>query len=162
MEYIEQARDFELRLDVGSVDLQRFAGHTDRAASAGIAITTLAEELRRDPACLPGVFQAYCVLDVSAPREDPELPKPEPGTLGEFTTRLVEGRRALPDALFLAKFGELYVGLCMLMRSEGDPSLLYQELTGVLPAFQGLGIATALKLRTVDYAQRRGARRFAP
>ncbi len=43
-------------------------------------------------------------------------------------------------------------------RSHGDPSLLHQELTGVIAPFQGHKVATALKLRTVEYARQHGYR----
>ncbi len=158
--FAEFARDFESRLDVAGVDLNRFAGHTDRVAHLGITLTTLAEELQRTPQCLGAVYQAYCALDVGAPRDTPELPRPDPGTVDEFVARLVDHPRALPDAFFLAKLGDFYVGLSMLMSREGDPSLLRQELTGVLPPYRGLGIATALKLRTIEYAKRRGYQRI--
>ncbi|MGH2406222.1 MAG: GNAT family N-acetyltransferase [bacterium] len=156
----EYARDFESRLQVVAVDLERFRDHADRPAALGISITTLADEMARDPHCLGAVYQAHCALDVGAPRDEPELPTPDPATLDEFVSRIVHHPRALPDAFFLAKMGDFYIGLSMMMRSDGDPSLLRQELTGVLPAYQGLGIATALKLRTIDYAQQRGYQRI--
>lgn len=154
--FAEHTRDFESRLDVGSVDLGRFGDYAERVAQRGISITTLADELRRDPQCLPAVYQAHSVLDIGAPREDPELPTPP--THEEFLTQEVHHPRVLLDAFFLAKFEDLYIGESALKRSDGDPSLLHQQLTGVLPTYRGLGIATALKLRTIDYAQRGGYR----
>lgn len=158
--FAEYARDYESRLDVSAVDPGRFGGYADRAAALGVTITTLADEMARDPHCLGAVYQAHCALDVGAPRDDPELPSPDQTTLDEFVAKLVQHPRALPDAFFLAKLGDFYVGLSMLMRSDGDPSLLRQELTGVLEPYRGRGIATALKLRTIAYAQRGGYRRI--
>ena len=152
----EYARDFESRLDVSGVALDRFSGYAQRVAALGVAITTLAEEMMRDPHCLGAVYQAHCALDVGAPRDEPDLPAPEPATLDEFVTRIVQSPRALPDAFFLAKLRDFYIGLSMMMRSDGDPSLLRQELTGVLAPYRGLGIAMALKVRTIDYAQTHG------
>ncbi|MGH2374885.1 MAG: GNAT family N-acetyltransferase [bacterium] len=158
--FAEFARDFESRLDVAGVDFTRFAGYSDRVAQLGITITTLAEELQKNPQCLGAVYQAYCALDVGAPRDTPELPRPDPSTVDEFVTKLVHHPRALPDAFFLAKLGDFYIGLSMLMSREGDPALLRQELTGVLAPYRGLGIAMALKVRTIDYAQTRGYSRI--
>lgn len=152
--FVEHARSFESRLPVAQCELARFAAYAERPAQCGVLLTTLAEELRRDPDCQPVVYQLHCTLDVDTPRDDPEPPTPP-----SYETFLATGVRsplALPDAYFLAKVGEMYVGESILKRSASDPTWLHQELTGVVSAFRGLGIATALKLKTVDYAQRRG------
>ncbi len=60
----EHNRTFESRLPVAGVELTRFAGGEARAREAGMTITTLADELARDPTCLPGVYQAHCALEV--------------------------------------------------------------------------------------------------
>lgn len=158
--FAEFAREFESRLDVANVDISRFAGYAERVAHLGITLTTLAEELQRDPRRLSAVYQAYCVLDASAPRESPDLARPDHWTLDDFVTRLVHHPRALPDAFFLAKLGDFYIGLSMLKSREGDPSVLQQDLTGVVAPYQGMGIATVLKLRTIEYARRGGYRRI--
>ncbi|HET8680038.1 MAG TPA: GNAT family N-acetyltransferase, partial [bacterium] len=152
----EYARDFEMQLDVSGVALDQFSGYAQRVAAVGVTITTLAEEMIRDPHCLGAVYQAHSALDVGAPRDEPDLPSPEPATLDEFVTRLVHSPRALPDAFFLARLRDFYIGLSMMMRSDGDPALLRQELTGVLAPYRGLGIAMALKVRTIEYAQAQG------
>lgn len=152
----EHGRTFESWLDVGGVDLGRSAGYAERAAQAGAAITTLADELRRDPDCLPAVYQAHAALDIGAPRDDPDLPTPP--TFERFVADEMRHPRALLDAYFLAKVGDLYVGESMLRRSDADPGLLWQQLTAVLPEYRGHGIATALKVRTVDYARGHGYR----
>jgi len=152
----ERGRTVEWRLPVASVDPQRFAGYAARARQAGVEITTLAEELRRNPACLPAVYQAHCALDISAPREDPDLPTPV--TYDDFLRDGVRHPQALLDGYFLGKMGDVYVGESALKRGDADPGVLWQQLTAVLPAYRGHGIATALKLRTIDYAQRHGYR----
>lgn len=156
----EYARDFELRLDAPGVALDQFSGYAQRVAAAGVTITTLAEEIIRDPHCLGAVYQAHSALDVGAPRDEPDLPSPEPATLDEFVCRLVQSPQALPDAFFLAKLRDFYIGLSMIMRSDGAPALLRQELTGVLAPYRGLGIAMALKVRTIEYAQAHGYSRI--
>ncbi|MDQ7843808.1 MAG: GNAT family N-acetyltransferase [Armatimonadota bacterium] len=152
----EYARVFESRLAVTAVDLAPFAASTRRVAEAGVTITTLKDELRRDPQCLGAVYQAHGTLDLGAPREDPDLPTPP--SFERFVDDEVRHPQALLDAFFLVKKGDLYVGESALKRSESDPGVLWQQLTAVLPEYRGLGIATALKLRTVEYAQVMGYR----
>ncbi|HXF82911.1 MAG TPA: GNAT family N-acetyltransferase, partial [bacterium] len=154
--FAEYARTFESRLIVAGVDLAPFAGAARRAEAAGVTITTLKDELRRDPHCLRAVYQLHATLDISAPRDDPDLPRPQP--YARFLEQEVHHPRSLADAYFLAKLEDLYVGESHLKRSEADPGVLWQQLTGVLHDYRGLGIATALKVRTVEYAQVMGYR----
>lgn len=152
--FVEHARAFESRLQVDSCRLEAFAGYAQRVADLGIVLTTLQAELGRDPTCPPAVYEMHCLLDIGAPRDDPGLPTPP--TYEDFLTHGVRSPRALHDAFFLAKFGDLYIGESALKRSDADPKLLHQELTGVVPECRGLGIATALKLKTVEYARQHG------
>lgn len=152
--FIEHARSFESRLDVATVDLNNFAGYVQRAAKLGVTFTTLADELKQNPDCLRAVYQVHCTLDIGSPRDDPELPTPP--TFEEFMKHSVRSPRALPDAYFLAKFREMYVGETVLKKSDADPTFLHQELTGVLSDLRGLGVATALKVQGIEYARRHG------
>ncbi len=154
----EYGRTFESHLAVGAVDLAPFVVYRAQAAEAGVSITTLAAELDRDPGCLPAVYQAHCALDVSAPRNDPDLPTAP--TYERFLAREVQDPFALLDGFFLAKAGDFYVGESALKRSDADPAVLWQQLTAVVPEYRGHGIATALKFHTIEYAQARGYRQI--
>lgn len=154
--FVEQVREFESRLEVAGVSLDRFRDYQERAARLGVSITTLQQELRRDANCLEAVYQTHCILDTDIPRDDPEPPTPP--SLEEFLAQEVRHPRVLLDAFFLAKRGDLYVGESVLKRSDGDPGLLRQQLTAVLPAYRGQGVALALKAATIAYAQERGYR----
>ncbi|HEV8353260.1 MAG TPA: GNAT family N-acetyltransferase [bacterium] len=152
----EYARSFESRLDVAQMDLPAFADYARSASELGITITTLSDELRQHPDCLPAVYEMHCILDMGAPRDDPGLPTPP--TYADYRRGSIDSPMTLLDGYFLAKFGEVYVGESVLKRSDADPTWLHQELTGVIPECRGRGIATALKLRTVEYAQTHGHR----
>ncbi len=154
--FTEHARSFESRLQVAQCDLSRFTAYAERAARHGVVVTTLDAELRRQPDRLSAIYQLHCSLDVDAPRDDPALPTPP--SWDTFLATTVRGPLVLPDAYFLAKIGEMYVGESMLKRGTADPGWLHQDLTGVITAFRGLGLATAMKLRTVEYAQHHGYR----
>jgi GNAT superfamily N-acetyltransferase len=45
-----------------------------------------------------------------------------------------------------------------LWRSRGEPEKLYQGVTGVLREYRRRGIATALKVKTIEYARNHGYR----
>jgi L-amino acid N-acyltransferase YncA len=152
----EVQRGWESRLDVVAFDFARFAGAEERAASQGITLTTLAAERARDP---------------EAPRQVHEMMQTiggdVPGT-GEFTpiaydhwlSHDVETPKAIPEAFFLAKDGDRYVGVSLVQRRLEQPEVLSQELTGLLREYRGKGIAMALKLQTVKYARAHGYRQI--
>ncbi|HEY6103894.1 MAG TPA: GNAT family N-acetyltransferase [bacterium] len=154
--FTEYSRTFESRLPVARVDPVPFAGAEERARAAGITITTLAEELARDPTCLPALYQAHCGLEVTTPHTDPDLPVAP--AYNHWLTHEVRHPRVPLEAFFLAKQGEFYVGESVMKRSESEADVLWQQLTAVHREFQGHGIATALKLRTIAYAQQHGFR----
>lgn len=153
--FVEQARDFESRLAVENCDLSRFVDYADRVAAGGISLTTLDDELWKDPGCLGAVYQAHCVLDIGAPRDDPEVTAM---TFEDFLREEVRFPRALLDAFFLAKDGDLYIGESALKRSDADPGILHQQLTAVLPEYRRRGIAMAVKVKTIEYAKQHGHR----
>lgn len=154
--FTEHARSYESRLDVQHCDLAPLAPHSQKTADLGITLTTLAEELQAHPDCLAAVYEMHCILDMGAPRDDPGLHTPP--AFATFRRTAIDSPLALHEAYFLAKLGEVYIGESVLKRSDADPAWLHQELTGVIPECRGLGIATALKLRTVAYAQVHGYR----
>jgi GNAT superfamily N-acetyltransferase len=149
----ETKRDWESRLPVHGFDFARFAGAEPRVAREGIRITTLAEERARDPKALEKAYDLAKAIQVDIPTNDPITMVP----FETWRALVIEGPASLPDAYFVAvdRSGS-YVGLSDMSRSIEDPSFLWHGLTGVRREWRGKGVAMALKLRTVRYAQERG------
>jgi GNAT superfamily N-acetyltransferase len=61
-----------------------------------------------------------------------------------------------PDACFVARHGERWVAYTVLDTARSSADRLQQGWTGVLAAYRRRGIATALKILTVQYARRHG------
>ena len=154
--FTETGRDFESRLPVAACDLTPFAGYVDQTRALGIELTTLVDELARDPTCLRGVYQAHCTLGFAMPREDPDLPAS--ASFEEYRAWQIEHPLVLKDAYFLAKRGDVFVGESAMKRSAVDGGVLHQELTAVVAEYRGRRVATALKVLTIQYAQRHGFR----
>jgi len=147
----ELERSWESRLDLTTFDPAKFA---DRAGiPAGIEVVTLADELVRDPESLHGVYELGSILA-------PDVPRLDPATTPDFDAwkKHATGPWFLPEAWFLAKDGDRYVGQSDLGKSEAEPDLLYTGFTGVLREYRGRGIARALKLRALMWAKERGYR----
>ena len=73
----------------------------------------------------------------------------------EFVEDFARNKPVL-DASFLAKSGNDYVGLTTLTSSENSPTSIEVDLTGVRADYRRRGIATALKLHTLRFAQDHG------
>jgi L-amino acid N-acyltransferase YncA len=151
----ETVRTWPFSLDPAAVDLGRFQGALKRAAGHGIAIETLAERRVRDSDWLARLCELHAAVMADVPLPEHPVLRPAP----EWLARFVAGPPpALPEAFFIALDGERYVGESFVQRDEYDPDALQQKVTGVLTTHRGRGIAQALKLATIAYAQRSGAR----
>ncbi len=147
----ETMRTWETRLDVTRFDPGPFAAYAVRVRDQGIVVTTLSDEARRDVGALRRAHALHDAMLADIPSPIPYTPVP----FDEFIRVNVDSPRALLDAYFIATLGETYVGEANLRR----PALgthLYHNITGVLPAYRGRGIAMSLKLATIAYARARG------
>ena len=69
-----------------------------------------------------------------------------------------ERSNLVQDAWFVALDRGEYVGMTELWSNQADPELFDIGVTGVLRPHRRRGIAMALKLRGIEFAQRRGIR----
>jgi len=77
-------------------------------------------------------------------------------TLEQFVATEINHPSSLHDACFIAvKDGE-YIGYSRLIEAEDG---FNTDMTGVLRAYRGMGLATLLKLRGIRYTQEHGGRR---
>ena len=146
----ETMRVWEYRLDVRRFDPAPFARYLVRAREAEVEVTTLERERRRDPGALRRAYELHNAVVADIPAPIPFTPPP----FEHYLLSNVESPRALLDAYFLAKVGEVYIGEANLQRPV-QGTYLHHDVTGVLPAYRGRGIAMALKLATIAYAQAR-------
>ena len=152
--YVEVRRAWQSKLDVNAFDMERFASAMDRIADEEIVITTLAAET----GTRPNLWQEMYELDTICTRDVPDVDPFTPVPYDDFVRTYITAPYVLTDAFFLAKDGDRYVGVARLWSSEGEPDILHQDLTGVIPEYRGKGVALALKLKTVEYARANGKR----
>jgi GNAT superfamily N-acetyltransferase len=128
-----------LALDLRTIDPDRLAAYERAAIGQGFAITTLADEQRRDPASLHRLNELYDAAREGWPDPDPRPDPPEPIGYDAFL-RLLDEFPTDAESFFIARVGDRYVGFT---GSLG---------TAVHPAFRGRGLATALKARLALHA----------
>lgn len=151
-----QLRYPKSELEVDAFDSGRFAEAIARVQAEGITITTLQQLMQTDPDWQRKLYDMECEIDK-------DIPSPEPLTndsLEVFLRKRLESPNFLPEAFFVALDGKKYVGLSALWRNSADPAILQTGLTGVLRPYRRRGIATALKVSAIGYAQARGVSRI--
>jgi ribosomal protein S18 acetylase RimI-like enzyme len=144
-------RSWAFSLDVRTCDLAAFAAPDPRLR--GLQITTLAQERARAADWLPPLQQLYSAVAGDVPIPLHPYPAPGPEWLAEQALGLPE---SLPDAFFIVRDGERYVGMSYLHRDPEQSSLLLQRITAIHAEYRGRGMALALKLNTIAYAQQHG------
>jgi len=149
----EVKRDWESRLRVAGFDFAKFASADARIAKEGIRISTLTEELAKDPAAETKAYELVQEVRVDVPAVDAATEE----TMEEWRDHWVKAPSFIADAFFVAidRDGR-WLGMSNVERSLEDPTFAWQGLTGVRRDARGRGVAMALKLRTVRYAQGMG------
>jgi mycothiol synthase len=154
--FVERRRIWRSSLEVASVDTSQLASLVRAIASGGIEFTTLSREGVNDPQVLKRVHDLDAVTSKDVPRDGTYTPL----SLEEFRRFFLEGENFLPDAWFLAKEGNQYVGISSGAREPAQPQVLQQYYTGVRPEFRRRKIALALKLMLIEFAKRNGYARI--
>ncbi|HEY3217847.1 MAG TPA: GNAT family N-acetyltransferase [Candidatus Limnocylindria bacterium] len=149
----EVKRDWESRLRVAGFDFAKFASADERIAKEGIRVSTLMAERAQDPEAEARAYELTEELRKDVPATDPATAE----TIEEWRAHWIGAPSFIADAFFVAigRDGR-WLGMSNLERSVDDPTFAWQGLTGVRREERGRGIAMALKLRTVHYAQGMG------
>ena len=150
----ERRRTWESTLELPAPGYAAVPRRAEGLAKEGIEFATLAEEGPGRPEVRTEVHRLFNAALADEPRMGPYTPS----TLDQFVSFNLETPGFLPDAFFLARKGDRYVGVSNLELLAAEPGVLYQVFTGTLREFRGRGIATELKRRTVEYAQQHGFR----
>jgi RNA polymerase sigma factor (sigma-70 family) len=149
----EVSRVLDLRLNVGDADVSTFLPVLKRIEQQGITITTVAEERERDPRCVEKLYELTTLLRQDDPARGPLAP---PAYNAREALLWLEMPYVLPEAYFIARRGDEYVGVADVSLFEAVPGGLTQGFTGVKREYRSYGLATALKINEILYAQSHG------
>ncbi len=154
----EYNRSWESWLDLGRFDPQRFAGALNCVLEGGYRITTFDVLERENPQARRKLYDLECQAneDIPAPKGDTF----EFRSFERYWERLSEKLNYRPELWFVAlsSSGDL-AGVSQLYLREADADL-DTGLTGTARAHRRKGVALALKLKAIEYALERGARRL--
>ena len=151
--FVEVSRVFDLRINVAAADVSLFAPLRKQIEDQGILISTFADERVRDPRCVEKLYELTTLLSQDDPARGQIVP-------AEYNARealmWLEMPYVIPDAYFIAKYGDEYVGVSDVSLFEALPRGLTQGFTGVKREYRGRGLATVLKFCGIAYAQSHG------
>ncbi len=142
----EVAREGLLVLDLSAVTAP------DVAPPAGIEVVTWAER----PELARGMYEV-------AREAYPDVPGDEDAEIGSFEewlARDLQGSGDRPEATFVALAGDDVVGFAKFSISNARPGVAHHDMTGVLRAWRGRGIAGALKRTQIRWAKENGFTRL--
>ena len=147
------SRFLDLRLDVANVDVSRLPALLQRLGDEGISIATLAEQRLRDPRCVKKLYE----LETTLRQDDPARSQLAPAAYNAREALLwLKMPYVIPDAYFIAKHGDDYIGVSDVSLFEAMPGGLTQGFTGVRREYRRRGLATALALQGIACAQTNG------
>jgi GNAT superfamily N-acetyltransferase len=140
-------------LDLAAFDPSPWGGLQEKVQAQGVRVLSLSELMARDSAWQQQMWDLDWVLALDEPSPAPPTRLP----LERFVQQFYDAPDFLPQGEFVALEGECYIGTSGLRYNLADPRKLQTGFTGVVRSHRRRGIATALKLRTIDYALRAGA-----
>lgn len=149
--FVEEQREWESRLDPAGFDHTPYQTLENTIVAKGITIKTMTELMKSDPDNAQNTYELYWQISK-------DVPSPEPPTKPIFETfskKLFGSPNFLPEAFWIAVDGDTYVGTTCLWKTS-DSAQLEVGLTGVIRDYRRRGIALALKLRSIAYAQTHG------
>jgi mycothiol synthase len=150
----EVRRRWDSWLELPAPGYSSVPDRTEMLSREGLEFTTLADEGpdRED------VRRRLLPLFNEALADEPRVGSYTPTPYERFVSFNFEVPGFLPEAFFLARKADRYVGVSSLELLPAEPGVLHQIFTGTLREFRGHGIATELKRRTVAYGQEHGFR----
>lgn len=144
--YREQFRSWGANLDLAKFDPDRFQYYRDALPKRGIHLRSF-DELATDPRRDEKIAALQAELEEEAPYCEPIIAKRHP-TINDSSTLL--------ESLVVGVSDDDYIGMASLFDQPGFPNVAGSGLTGVKEGFRNLGVATALKAKTVNWAKGKG------
>lgn len=141
------------RLDVRSFDSSRILPASGSFVRGAISIAALSD-------LMPAVadWKRRCWdLEWEVVQDIPMSDAPTRPTFERYA-QLLEVPEFEPDSWFVARHGDAWVGMSTLSTDPSAPGVFFTGITGVRRAYRRRGIATALKLRGIEFARSRGGR----
>ncbi|MGB0387428.1 MAG: GNAT family N-acetyltransferase [Ardenticatenaceae bacterium] len=146
-------REQRCELKVDTFDSTKFVGVLEKVRQSGIQIVTIRQLAEIDPHWKRNLYEAEWEIDQDVPSPDASAKR----SFESFEKGALGSPNLLPDGWVVALDEGRYVGMSTLWRSANKEKL-DTGLTGVVRTHRRRGIATALKVHGIQFAQQYGAK----
>ncbi len=149
------------KLQVANFDFSLYSGHIEGVEKLGYRILGLDYLQAHDPDWHRKLYEAWVEIDLDVPSPEPPRPVPieefdkmfrHPSFTAESWAVAVVANKSQPDTL-----GD-YAGVSANNAPKSRPDMWSIWLTGVCRAHRLKGLATGLKLKSIEWAKDRGVR----
>lgn len=148
---------FTSTLDLQSFDAARWRSSVATVERDGVRLCSLEELGGDNPVVQHRLYDLWCEVREDVPIPEGEV-RSEPLSFDLYWQQMTAGPALMPAGFFIATHDREFVGMSQLWRSPLD-DMLRTGLTAVRRAYRRRGIALALKVRALSYAQGLGYRR---
>ncbi len=147
-------REIRSRIDVQNFDASHYAALQAKLRNEGIIIKTL-RELLAETDDETRIYREIYDLDWELTRDEPGS---EDDTRSTFESHvdICKSDYCLADGWFFAMQDGVMIGTSSLWANLANPTELHVGFTGVKRAYRGRGIATAMKVHTLQFSKARG------
>ena len=149
----ERGRELYSELDLTTFDPRHCAAADERMRQQGIKIVAYLELAATDPLCQRKCYEMQGESMRESLRDVPAGGERTRQSFKQYVQQNFENPAFIPAAFFVALDQGHYVGVSNLTNEDDDPTRLTTDYTGVIPSHRRRGIATALKLRCLQYAK---------
>jgi len=141
----------DMRLDVATLDLAVVHSFLRPHTACGLTISTLKHELMTD---VEASRKAYNCHNLCRKAQPPIELRQDPIPWERWYQHFIGRPQALPEAYFIAKEGDAYIAVCILVpdETEARPDRYESGFTGTIAAWKGRGIAKGMKAHSLLYA----------
>lgn len=151
--FVEDNRYPRSELQLAKFVTAPFAHYEQRMADQGIVIKPLSQVIPTDSGWQQKIYELSWVFEQDEPT--PEEPTKIP--FDEWVKDELENPQFRPEGWAMALDGERYAGMSCLWPDKHFPDRLHTGWTGVDRPYRKRGIATAMKLKAIEYARAYGA-----
>lgn len=153
----EEMRSPSSAMQVAEFDESICSGAYARLAQCKVRLITMAELRDEEPDWKRKLRDLRWEIVRDVPSTEP-FAKP---TVAEFEEMVLRDPALVEEAFFIAQAEDgALIGVSNLWRNDPEGKRLDTGLTGVIRSYRRRGIATALKVQTIRYAQASGAERI--
>jgi mycothiol synthase len=138
-------------LNITACETAHYDALLEKINTSGVDMCSVAKLRETDADWLLKLWRLECEIEKDIPFPDPITPEP----FSQYK-KIVNNPNFLPETFLVAVENGRYVSTSALWQSQADTNKLFTGLTGTLRSHRRRGLATALKILNIRYAQSKG------